>query len=233
MRTHIRLKLDMAGRAAEFCRAHPDDNASSKQVADRLTELVARADTLAREQRGGVVAASAAVDQKSQLRGAIREHLASLVGIARAAAKEHPDITVHRRMPPARGNEVTFLTTARVAVAEAEALKETLAPFGLGDELLTTLNQELDAYQAALARQRTGVTTQVGAGAELANVTAAIMSVVKNLDAIHRIRFTGDQERLAAWYSARNVAWRTLPSAAATPAPAPTPAPSGDLPKAA
>jgi hypothetical protein len=47
-----------------------------------------------------------------------------------------------------------------------------------------------------------------------------IMEVVRNLDALHRIRFRDDPELKAAWKSARNVAWRV-------------PEPEAEVPKAA
>lgn len=208
MQTNIRLKLDMAGRALEFCRAHPDDNPATGQVATRLNELVTQANKLVQQQRSGQTDASAAVNQKADLRLGIENHLAALIGIARAAAVEHPDIAVHRRRPRRRANEVTLLTTARVAIAEAMANKDLLMPFGLTDALLGALTADLDAYDAAVSRQRNALTAQVGAGAELRAVTDDIMGVVKNLDALHRVRFRKDRELHAAWKSARNVAWR-------------------------
>jgi hypothetical protein len=81
-------------------------------------------------------------------------------------------------------------------------------PFGLTDALLGALTADLDAYDAAVSRQRNALTAQVGAGAELRAVTDDIMGVVKNLDALHRVRFRKDRELHAAWKSARNVAWR-------------------------
>jgi hypothetical protein len=228
MRTNIRLKLDMAGRAVEFCRAHPDDNPATAQVATRLNELVARANTLAQHQRATLVAGAAAVEQKSELRVAIEQKFSALMGIARVASVQHPDIAVHRRMPQPRTNEATFLTTVRVGVSEAKASKELLVPFGLTDTLLDDITADLDAYEAALGRQRNAHAAQVGAGAELAAVTDDIMGVVKNLDALHRLRFQKDRELHASWMSARNVAWR-LPEPEA-PA-SPTPAPAGSAPE--
>jgi len=223
MHSLIRLKLDMAGRAAEFCRNHPDDNPATAQVATRLTELIDRAETLARQQRSSLTVASAAVNAKAELRLAIENGLAALFGIARVASVAHPDIAVHRRLPRAHANEVTLLTSARVAVAEATAIKEQLAPYGLNDGLLETLAADIDAYNVELGRQRTAITAQVGAGADLKAVSTDIMAVVKNLDALHRVRFRNDRELRAAWKSARNVAWQLRepvgPATPTTPAP--------------
>ena len=207
MRTSIRLKLDMAGRAVEFCRAHPDDNPATALITTRLADLTSRANQLLQLQRTQQITAAGAVSLKAGLRDTLEESFVALVGIARAAAREHPDISVHRRIPRRRANEATFLTTARVAIAESAELKPVLEPYGLTDALLVGMTADLDEYEAAVARQRNAIATQVGASAEIKAVTADIMGVVRNLDALFRIRFRDDDELRAAWHSARNVAW--------------------------
>jgi len=220
MRTSIRLKLDMAGRAVEFCRAHPAADPATTVVASRLDDLTTRANQLLQQQRTQQTAAAGAVSLKADLRDTLEESFIALVGIARAAAADHPDITIHRRRPRRRTNEATFLTTARVAVAESVAVKAILESYGLTENLLEGMNGDLDAFEAAVARQRNALATQVGASAELKEVVQDIMEVVRNLDALHRIRFRDDPELKAAWKSARNVAWRV-------------PEPEAEVPKAA
>ncbi|MDH5282996.1 MAG: hypothetical protein OEW80_03830 [Gemmatimonadota bacterium] len=214
MRTSIRLKLDMAGRAVEFVRAHPDDNPATTVVATRLTGLTARASQLLQQQRTPQLAVASSVSLKADLRDTLEEYFVSLVGIARAAAEDNPDISVHRRIPRRRTNEATFLTTARVAVAEAAGLKAVLEPYGFTDALLEAMNGDLDAYEAAISRQRNAAAAQVGAGAELRAVVEDVMGVVRNLDALYRVRFRDDADLRAAWKSARNVAWRAPEGAA-------------------
>lgn len=219
MQTNVRLRLDMGGRAAEFCRTHPDPDPAAAQVASRLFDLNTRAEALALQQRTGQVVASAAVIDKADLRVVIEDDLGALIGIAKIAAKEHPDLAVHRRMPSPKTNEATFLTIVRVAVSEARAAFDLLAPFGLTDQLLESLASGIEAYEAALVRQRNALTSQVGAGAELTVIASDIVAVVKNLDALYRVRFRKDPELMAAWKSARNVAW---PNPATPPAPGST-----------
>ncbi|MDZ4865474.1 MAG: hypothetical protein SGJ01_18835 [Gemmatimonadota bacterium] len=208
MQVNLRLRLDMAGRAVEFCHTHPDPDTATAPVVIRLTDLVTRAETLSLQQRTSLTVVAAAVSQKIQLRLDIENALAAISGVARAAAVIHPDITVHRRLPRPRTNENTLLTMARVAVAEATAIKDQLAPYGLSDGMLTGLAADVDAYESEIARQRNALAAQVGARADLKGATSDIMKVVKNLDAIHRLRFNRDRELKAACSSARNVAWR-------------------------
>lgn len=229
MDTDIRLKLDMGGRVVVFCRAHPDDNPATAPVVARLTEAMDRAEALKLQQRQSVTVASAAVNQKGELRVRIENSLAALFGIAKAGAKEHPDLAVHRRLPRPRTSEATLLQIGHVAVTEATVVKEVLVPYGLTDALLQGLAADLAAYEIVLERQRQALASQVGASDDLKGVVGDLMRVVKNLDAIHRIRFKDNRELRAAWRSARNVAWPAQ-GTVATPDPAPAPGPTPTTP---
>lgn len=213
MRKNDRLILSMAGRAVKFCGDNPDPNPATGQVAERLVGLRNEAMDLTEVRQQGAATAAAAVQQKEQLREDIGLRLSALVQAARQAAREHPEIAVHRRIPRSvrNSNEVVLLTTARVAVAEAGTILPLLEPHGATQELLTSLTQLLDEFEQELDRQRRAMNSQVGATANLSAVCSDILSVVRNLDALHRIRFKGDPERLVAWKSARKVA-RTQPT---------------------
>jgi hypothetical protein len=52
-----------------------------------------------------------------------------------------------------------------------------------------------------------GRAAHVGARAELDAVGSEIMLIVRQLDALNRFRFRQDAESLAAWKSARDIAW--------------------------
>jgi hypothetical protein len=222
MRVLIRVILLMLGRAVAFIRANPDENPGSAQVAARLVALGERAEILARQQRAGQMGVSAASNDKAERREELQTGVRAVIEIARVASKDNPDLTVHRRPLRRRVDETTLLTTARVVVAEAGAAMEVMAQYGLTRELLDSITANVEAYEAALTRQRNALAAQVGAGAELDAVAAAIMDVVKNLDALYRVRFRKDPERLAAWKSARNVAWpgSATEEEPASPAPA-------------
>lgn len=197
----------MAGRVGEFCESNPDPNPVTAQVPVRLTGLREEATQLLNRQQQAQATVAAAVKVKEMLRDGIGVGSSSLMGIARAAARTHPTITVHRRLPKSgtHSNELVMLTTVRVAVAEAESILPLLEPFGATKEQLTALNQLLDEYEAELTRQRRAINSQIGATAELKGVTADILAVVRNLDALHRLRFHEDRDRLATWKRARKV----------------------------
>jgi len=88
MNFSIRRKLDMAGRARDFCRTHPDQNPGYTAAVARLEERLARAEALAQQHLAGQLAVSGAVVNKEQLRLDIHKEIALLAGLAGPAARE-------------------------------------------------------------------------------------------------------------------------------------------------
>jgi hypothetical protein len=197
----------MGARASAFCKAQPDSNPRTAPVAARLIDLSDRADKLLEQHGSGAAVAATAVVDKATLRRAVSVDLQALMTIARQAAHRFPDISVHRGVPLSRCGEADFIATARVALTSATTLLETLAPFGLSEELLASITQGLDAYKAAVDRKRDALGSRVGAQADLVSVAHEIMGVVASLDAVHAVRFKNSPELMAAWRSARNVPW--------------------------
>lgn len=100
-----------------------------------------------------------------------------------------------------------FLTRARVAVATGSTHSELLTRFGMPESFLADLGAALDRFEQSLNEKHNGRAAHVGARAELDAVAAEIMLIVRQLDALNRFRFRTDAESLAAWKSARDVAW--------------------------
>jgi hypothetical protein len=207
MIAEIRIKLEMAGRALFFNLAHPSENAGHADAVARLEERVARADTLARQERTGRLTVRASVVNKSDRRKAIREHLVMLGGIAEAASVGEQNVAELFRLPPANANHKTFLTAARVAVSEAVTRRALFLKYGMPETFLDELTTALDQYEAAVNDKTAGRSAHVGAAAELAVVTEEIMQVVNQLDVLNQLRFQKDGELLAAWKSARDIPW--------------------------
>jgi hypothetical protein len=212
MNFSIRRKLDMAGRVRDFCRTHPDQNPGYTAAVARLEERLARAEALARQEVVGRQTASGAVVNKEQLRIDIHKTIALLAGLAAPAAREERDLAVGIIRPDVNGSHQAFLTRSRVAAASGSTHKELLTRYGMPEGFLDELNTALDRYEQALNQQHAGRAAHVGARAELEAVTAEIMLIVRQLDALNRFRFRKDAESLAAWKSARDVAWPAAPT---------------------
>ncbi len=105
------------------------------------------------------------------------------------------------------GSHQAFLTRSRVAAATGATHQELLTRYGMPEGFLDELNAALDRYEQVLNQQHAGRAAHVGARAELEAVTSEIMLIVGQIDALNRFHFRKDAESLAAWKSARDVAW--------------------------
>jgi hypothetical protein len=206
MHIDIRRKLDMAGRARDFCRTHPGQNPGHTAAIQRLEELLARAEALAQQQVAGRLAVSNAVMNKEHLRQEIHETLGLLTVLSHVAAREKPDLAVIAR-PRTKLSHLAYLTRARVMADTCATHRALLARYGMPDDLLTHLGVALDGFEQALQEKHAGRAAHVGARAELEAVMADIMVVVGRLDALNQYHFRNDAEALAAWKSARDVVW--------------------------
>jgi hypothetical protein len=220
----IRRKLDMAGRVRDFCRTHPDPNPGYTAAVARLEERLVRAEALARQEVTGHQTVAGAVVNKEQLREEIYGTLGLLSGLAESAAKEEPELAVGFGRPRTKFSHQVFLTRARVAAANATAHRDLLIRYGMPETFLDQLGAGLDQFEQALNEKHNGRAAHVGARAELEAVTSEIMLLVRQLDALNRFRFRNDAESLAAWKSARDVAWpaveKELPPVGKTEKPA-------------
>ena len=220
MNFSIRRKLDMAGRARDFSRTHPDPNPGYTAAIARLEERLTRAEALARQEVAGHLAVTGAVVNKEQLRQEIYNTIALLAGLAKPAAREEPELAVGIVRPPVKLSHQAFLTRARVGAATGSTHSELLTRYGMPDTFLADLGAALDHFEHALNEKHAGRAAHVGARAELEAVTAEIMLIVRQLDALNRFRFRSDAEALAAWKSARDVAWPAAPAAGEVEKPA-------------
>jgi hypothetical protein len=207
MNYSIRRKLDMAGRVRDFCRTHPHQNEGYTAAVARLEELVTRTEALAQQQVSGRLTVSGAAVNTRQLRRDIRDSIALLAGLARAAAHEEPDLSVAIERVPLAASHQVFLTQARVAEANATTHRELLSRYGMPESFLEEFKAQLNDFEQTINEKHAGRSAHVGARADLGAVGTQLMRVVNQLDAISRFHFRKDAESLAAWKSARDVAW--------------------------
>lgn len=203
----VRRKLAMAARVRDFARAHPFGEPSYAQWLERLEERLARADTLAAQQRDGLIAARGAVFRRGNLRRKIRtEMLPHLVRVGEVlAARERPELIGRFRQLSASEPDRTFLTAAKAMHAEAQAAKDAFVRLGLADALLGQLGQALTEFESMVAEFNASRREHIGARAELEAVMKDIGEVVRVLDGLNRYRFGSDPNLLAVWNAARDV----------------------------
>ena len=206
MDARARRKLEMGQNSLAFCLSHPAPGAGYNAAVTRLAECMARSKEVAARQDEGQRVRTAAVREKQRLRRTLTQtHLRHVVEVARVAAGELPQGGETFVLRPSR-SYLGFTTVARNIATEAQANREILVRHGLGDEVLDSLVQMLDRFDAALEQTLEARRRHVGASAELKALAEEVVLVVRALDGLIRYRFAGDAETLAAWESASNVA---------------------------
>lgn len=223
MTTAVRLVLLMAIRVYEFVIAFPEANPGYNQAVALLKDRLDRAESLAAMERSGRVASRVAKDQRKALVAELRATpLRLLAEVARAAFKDQPEVMRRFRVPSSGVGKTTFITAVRATLAEAEAARALLLQHGLPETLLEEVAAAVERYDGLITEANSGLREHVGAHADLEAVAQEILGVVRHLDALIRYRFRDNPEQLAAWKSARNVAWaRPKGEEEATPIPVP------------
>jgi hypothetical protein len=207
MNADIRLKLEMATRVYRFLLAHPSDDPGYLGLVTRLKDRIDRGEFLAEQERAGHLTVHASVASKDELKDIIREHLLVLARVADLAALDQPGLD-ERLTPPAMGvSHKAFLTASRVALGQVGAQRDLFLQHGMPATLLEELAALVDQYEGAVNEKNAAASAHVGANADLEAVAGDILRVVQLLDRLNRVRFRKNGELLAAWKSARDVAW--------------------------
>jgi hypothetical protein len=100
-------------------------------------------------------------------------------------------------------NDQQLVATAKAA--DAALFKKEFVSFAMPADFLDELNDLIKDFDTALSNQQTGIGHQVIATAAFDDLMAAVLSDVRQLDAIVRNTFHDDPARLAAWLTARHV----------------------------
>jgi hypothetical protein len=206
MKRSVRKRLEMAVRVRDYMRAHPSTDANFAAVLARLEELIARLETLAKQQQEGTVAAHASTVRRKALRRRLHhELLRHLVTVAEIAAVEQPGLVERYAMPTGNETNESFRTLARRLLERGQVEKDVLAKHGLADKLLEDLAAAVGEFDGSVLESNGGRRGHVEAVAEMQTVSDEVMLVVEMLDGLNRYRFGEKAELIAGWESARNV----------------------------
>ncbi len=232
MRARTRRKLEMGVRVLEFSRQHPAPSPGYSAAAARLEELLVRATQLGRQQLDGVTDVRAATARKRELRRMMKlGHLNHLISVAKVASAEDSELLQKFDYPAGANSNLSFQMAAYGMAAEAESRKELLVKHGLSEDVLSGLKVALNQFESAVDQGAAGRRLHVGASAELVTIADEVVQVVKVMDGLNHVRFSGDSALLAAWESATNVVATPKPEPRDTPSP--TPPDGGEIKPAA
>jgi hypothetical protein len=216
----------MAVRARDFLRAHPVSDPSHLAITTRLDDLVAKAQSLAVLEQGGRLDARAANRHRTSLRVEIltrKVRFIERVGVL--AAAERPDLAGRFRGPSFNASNAVFLTRGWDLANLAREHLELLARHGLAATQLEDLASALTRFEEATLKANVGRGTHVGARRELESTVRGILKILGVLDVLNKIRFSGNEQLLGEWLSARNVFGS---SRSRRPAPSPDTPPTAD-----
>lgn len=195
----------MAARVRDFLRTHKTDGVGEGLGLARLEELITRAETLAAQQRSGLVVTRAATLQRAEIRELLKTKLLKyLRAVGVVAARGNVEFAAHFRLP-AKSNHQAFLTAARQMLNTATAQKDVLIGEGMSGTLLDDLTVKLAEFEKTLEASRAGRREHVEASADLEAVASEIAERVRMLDGLVRYRFGDNPALMEGWASARDV----------------------------
>ena len=208
MDADTRRRLEMGQRILHFSRQHPADDPGHQAVVDRLADRLEQARLSQAREQFGHKHESAAIAHRDEVRASIQLDLVLLASLCRMAHRDGREGVDLIRVPQPKDNLVAFNTTARNAERQGRERREALREYGPIDELLARLAASLDQFESLDQEKNSSFLSHVGAHSGLRTLGMEIVQLARHLDCLNRHRFQGRTELLAAWKSARNVAWR-------------------------
>ena len=207
MRTATRLKLASARQVLEFTAVHPNPSPPARGSARRLGELVEEVELLEREQWQALEAAWESLGQRGQAEAELRVGLTHLIRFCRVVA-------LTEGLTELKWSASRQLRAPGVMIAEVvDALRragphcELLERFGMPATLIGQLEEGVELYCAAEEGRKAAQSAAIEVGPRIEKAVLAAQCSVHHLDALNRVRFADDPERLAEWDAARTVAW--------------------------
>jgi len=157
--------------------------------------------------RGAEQELEAGVTSKERVTPRLRADLVHLVRIADAAADHEQDERLRANL---RFGPLTRYLPLRAALAALEAAtwyRDVYVRYGMPEGVLARLRRDLDEHCAVLERRAELSATIAAVTRDLTRLAVEARLIIKHLDALNRLRFAEDPERLALWRRAQAVPW--------------------------
>lgn len=204
MQGRWRRLLDAVGRILSFVAAHPIPNPKHAGAVTELAQLHTRLRGLVVRQGGGQVDSRAAREHRRNLRRGISDRFFKLiVGVAKRASRDLPEVFGSFRVPPSKASYEAFIGAATGMLEVSKAHAEALSARGLGDDVIGELEKAVAELErlTKVANQARG--QHRTATTEFRSLTAEAGELIGVLDGVYRYHFPGDVHLLTAWASAR------------------------------
>lgn len=208
MDADTRRRIEMGQRIFEFSCQHPADDPGHRAAVERLALQLEQARLSQAREVSGRKHEAGAIAHRDAVRASIHLDLVLLASLSRMAHRDGREGISPIGIPQLKDNLVLFNTIARVAEQFGKDGREALREYGPIDELLARLGASLDQFESLEGLKNRSLNAHVGAHSGLRALGMEIVQLARHLDCLNRHRFQGQTELLAAWKSARNVAWR-------------------------
>ena len=142
--------------------------------------------------------------RKDVAEDSLRDLMVSMNRTARSMSRTMPGAEEKFRLPPNRDG-VMWLAAARAFVAEAEPLADEFVRRNTAPDFIDDLKARILAVVQADDNQEKAESARIGATANLAAAIQQGLADVREMDAIVRNTFAGNEAELAAWASASHV----------------------------
>jgi|SRR5215471_13975155 len=226
MNDNERRRYEMFVRVRDFGAAHSADFAANSLAHQQFTALgtvITEVDGQAASEVSGHGDVRRGTESRSQARAALRDDLEAINGTARVLANDVPGLDDKFRLP--RGNnDKDLVNSARAFKADAGPLKGQFIAHEMPADFLDQLQSDIDAMEAAISFQGSGVSNHVAAGAAIDDTISRGIDIVRKLDAIVRNRHADNPAVLAEWTSVSHTERaprRSVPSVVPPPPPVP------------
>lgn len=188
-----------------------------------LSQVITGLETHANQQSSGLTTARQSTRSMTVARDELERDLAAISRTARSISQSIPGLEEKFRFTHDHKNQ-ELLTASHLFAADALPLKTEFIKRGLPANFLDNLNDDINAFEEALARRTQGTTAHVNATAAIDDLVERGVKIVRELNLIMRNIFDDNHGKLAAWLSASHIERAPRRSTAKTqPAPPPTP----------
>jgi len=174
------------------------------ELMSTIGSVAADLNTRAATHAASVSQAAQGSTSKSAARAALREDLKFINRTARAMAVEITGLDDKFRIPPHK-SDAELAAAARAFVIDATPLKADFVRYGLPNDFLEDLNDDIAAFEQATAVRNQSVENQTASTAAIDAAIERGMKALKQLDAIMRNVLRDDIAMLTAWMTASHV----------------------------
>lgn len=191
-------------RVRDFGSAHVTDftaNSLARQTFAGIGAVVTEVESLSADEASARGDARQGTETRAQARASLRDHMEAISRTARVLADDVPGLNEKFRVPR-NANDQELMDAARVFLANATPLKEQFIAHEMPADFLEELQADIDAMQAAINSQSSGLGDHVAANAGLDDAMDRGNDLCRKADVIVRNKYANNPAVLAEWTSA-------------------------------